>query len=187
MKKIALVGMMACGKTTLGKRLAENMDLPLVDVDAEVEREAGMSIADIFATYGEAEFRRLERAAIEKLLKEPGEAILSMGGGAFVQDGIRALLKDKAVSVYLRVSPDELVRRLEKTDTAFRPLLGESGDWRNKTLRLAGERDPLYMDADVIFPADGNDLEALGERLTGVMSSLCKRESSSRRLETAHA
>lgn len=173
MSKIALVGMMASGKTTLGDILAQTLALPLVDIDEEIERQAGMSIPRIFKSRGEAEFRRLEQKVIARLLERPEPLIMPLGGGAYIQDSVRELLRNRAVSVYLRVRPDELVKRLEKTNTLLRPMLAESDDWREQTVRLAEQRDPVYMNADVIFPADSNDMDALGRWLACVVAGVC--------------
>lgn len=183
MEKIALLGMMACGKTTLGKKLAERLSVPMIDADEEIERRAGMSIPEIFRSRGEDGFRRLEREVLDDLLNRPGTTVVALGGGAYMQEEVKALLRNRAVSVYLRVLPDELIRRLEKTDVAGRPLLAACDDWRGRAREIAASRDAGYKDADIIFPASDNNVAALTERLANVLSSrLCRCS-----LEAAHA
>lgn len=192
MEKIALLGMMGSGKTTVGRKVAELLSIPFVDADARIEESSGSTIADMFNRDGEEAFRRREREVLRELLASPGPLVMALGGGAFQQEGVREDLRGKAMCVYLRVKPDELVRRLEGTDIPFRPMLRAAGDWRERARELAAERDPVYMNADVIFPADGNDPEALGELLTQVLRRLCPRRrdagaAAERPLEAAHA
>lgn len=143
-----LVGMMGAGKTTIGRRAALLAGVPFVDVDAAIEEESGLAIAEIFARDGEETFRRRELAAIDRLLALPGPAILAAGGGAFCQDAVRRLLTGRCVSVFLRVPETELLRRLEQTDPATRPVLGGDG-WRDRIADIVGRRYPLYEQADL--------------------------------------
>lgn len=187
MEKIALLGMMASGKTTLGKMLSKRLSVPLADSDEEIERAAGMTIPEIFLRHGEGEFRRLERRVLEELLDRPGSLLIAMGGGAYVQDDIRDLLRGRAVSVYLRVQPDELIRRLEKTNVAMRPLLAAGDDWRDSARNIVAAREPRYMEADVIFPAGNHGIPELGERLANVLLHLCRCKFEPAGVETANA
>jgi len=144
-KTIALVGLMGVGKTSIGRRLAAVLGMPFRDADAEVEAAAGRSVSEIFEQYGEAAFRDGERRVIARLLDEPPH-VLATGGGAFVNPETRALIKQKAVSVWLKADIDVLARRVGRKDT--RPLL--SGKDPNEVLaRLAEERYPAYAEADV--------------------------------------
>ena len=120
-RPIVLIGMMGAGKSSLGLRLAEALKLPFLDADAEIEKAAAMSIAEIFDQHGEAAFRDGERRVIKRLLdSEP--MVLALGGGAFINDATRALVQEKALSVWLDVPVDELVRRVKKKPDK-RPLL----------------------------------------------------------------
>jgi shikimate kinase len=149
-KFIVLVGLMGAGKTSLGKRLAKAMALPFIDSDIEIEKAAGCSIPEIFARFGEAEFRSGERRVIERILDgEP--AIVATGGGAFMDSDTRALIRTKAISVWLRADLDTLVKRTKRRDD--RPLL-KSGDPREVLQRLIGERYPVYGEADIVVDVD---------------------------------
>jgi shikimate kinase len=141
-----LVGLMGVGKTTVGRRLAKALGLPFKDADAEVELAAGRSVSDIFAERGEAEFRAGERRVIARLLAGP-PMVLATGGGAFLDPRTRALIRERAVSVWLRADLDVLIRRVSRRDT--RPLL-HGRDPREVLERLMRERDPIYAEADLV-------------------------------------
>ena len=170
-KTIALVGLMGVGKSSIGRRLAAALDLPFRDADDEIEAAAGQSISDIFAERGEAEFREGERRVIARLLDEP-PMVLATGGGAFVNPETRALIKSKAVSVWLKADVDVLVRRVGRKDT--RPLL-RGKDPRTVLRALAEERYPAYAEADLCVETGESPhqaaldavLTALKGRLTG--------------------
>lgn len=144
-KTVVLVGMMGAGKTAVGRALAELLDAPFLDSDAEIERAANMSIAEIFSRDGEAFFRDRESRVIDRLLEgKPG--ILSTGGGAFLSAQNRALISQKGVSVWLKARLDLLWSRVKHKDT--RPLLRTADP--QATLRALYEaRVPIYALADV--------------------------------------
>lgn len=119
-RTIALVGLMGAGKSTVGRRLAAQLGMPFKDADAEIEAAAGRSVADIFAAFGEQAFRDGERRVIARLLDEPPH-VLATGGGAFVNDQTRALINERAISIWLKVDIEVLARRVSRRDT--RPLL----------------------------------------------------------------
>lgn len=145
-RTIALVGLMGVGKTSIGKRLSQVLDLPFRDADEEIERAAGRSISEIFADRGEAEFRAGERRVIARLLEEPPH-ILATGGGAFIQPETRALIKKHAISVWLRADLHILVRRIGRKDT--RPLV--AGKDPMTVLKSHVEtRYPIYAEADIV-------------------------------------
>src|SRR3982751_3537536 len=110
-KTVALVGMMGAGRTSIGKRLATRLEVPFADADHEIEEAAGMTVADIFAKYGEPEFRRLERSVISRLLH--GDAkVLATGGGAWMDETTRAHMKAEAFSIWLRAPVEILLGRV---------------------------------------------------------------------------
>jgi shikimate kinase len=145
-RTIALVGLMGVGKSSVGRRLANALGLPFRDADAEVETAAGRSIPDIFAELGEAAFREGERRVISRLLELPPH-VLATGGGAFMSPDTRALIKDRAVSVWLKTDLEVLARRVARKNT--RPLL--IGRDPLEVLKSQAEaRYPAYAEADVI-------------------------------------
>jgi shikimate kinase len=144
-RAIALVGMMGAGKSSIGRKLAHTLGLRFVDADTEIERAAGMTIAEIFARHGEAYFRSGEARVLSRLLHD-GAQILATGGGAYMNAATRAELRAQAVTVWLKADFDVLVRRLRRrTD---RPMLHTADP--EQTLRdLIALRDPVYAEADV--------------------------------------
>ena len=144
-RTIALVGLMGAGKTTIGRRLAQALALPFADADVEIATAAGRSVEAIFAEHGECEFRRGERQVIARLLAGPVH-VLATGGGAFVDPRTRALMKERAISVWLKAPLDVLMKRVAKRDD--RPLLKED-DPRAVMQRLMDDRYPIYAEADL--------------------------------------
>src|SRR3954471_856399 len=100
-KTVALVGMMGAGKTSIGKRLATRLEVPFADADHEIEAAADMTVAEVFAKYGEPESRRLERSVIARLLRA-GPLVLATGGGAFMDQTTRAAMKACAFTIWLK-------------------------------------------------------------------------------------
>jgi len=145
-KSIVLVGLMGAGKTTVGRRLADALKMPFIDADHEIEVAASLSVTEIFEKYGEDEFRDGERRVIARLI-ESEPCVLATGGGAFMNDETRAIIKKSAVSVWLKAELDLLLERVLRRDT--RPLL-KSGDPRDILGRLMDERYPVYSQADVV-------------------------------------
>jgi len=145
-RSVVLVGMMGAGKSSIGRRLAQRLGVTFVDADAEIEAAAGMTIAEIFATYGEPYFRSGEQRVIARLL-ESGPKVLATGGGAFINPETRAGVRQKGVSVWLKAEFEVLMRRVKRRATADRPML--QGDPAQRIRQLMNERYPVYAEADV--------------------------------------
>ncbi len=145
-RSIVLVGMMGAGKSSIGRRLAARLAVPFVDADSEIEKAAGMSIADIFARHGEADFRSGEARVIARLL-EGGPQVLATGGGAVMNADTRAAIKAKAVSIWLNAEIDVLMRRINKRKNE-RPLL-QTSDPAATLRQLLAAREPTYSQADL--------------------------------------
>jgi len=144
-RSIVLIGLMGAGKTTVGRRLAQRLDLPFVDADHEIERAAGKSIPEIFAEDGEEFFRNGEERVIARLL-ENGPQVLATGGGAWMREATRERVREKGVSVWLKADIDVLMERVSRRPG--RPLL-EADDPRAVMERLIEERYPVYAQADI--------------------------------------
>jgi shikimate kinase len=144
-RSIVLVGMMGSGKSSIGRRLATRLGLPFVDADGEIEKAAGMTIAEIFATHGEPYFRAGEVRVIARLL-DGGPQVLATGGGAFMSPDTRATIRAKGISVWLRATLDVLGRRIKRRSD--RPLLKNS-DPIETLRRLIEDRYPVYAEADL--------------------------------------
>jgi len=142
---IVLVGLMGAGKSCIGRRLAQRLNVSFVDADTEIEQAAGCSIAEIFEKYGEAAFRDGERRVMSRLLEGP-PTILAAGGGAFMDAETRQLIRQHAVSVWLRADLDTLASRTK--GRGHRPLLN-NGDPRETLAKLIEVRYPVYAEADI--------------------------------------
>lgn len=142
---IVLVGLMGSGKSTVGRRLAARLGLPFVDADNEIERAAGMTIAEMFAQFGEQYFRDGESRVIARLM-DGAPKVIATGGGAFINGETRALILAEALAVWLDASIDILVERVRKRD--HRPLL-IGKDPATVLRELAKVRNPLYAQAPI--------------------------------------
>ena len=145
-RSIVLIGMMGVGKSSIGRRLGARLGVPFVDADAEIEKAAGMNIADIFARHGETYFRSGEARVIARLL-EGGPQVLATGGGAVMNADTRAVVKAKGVSIWLNAEFDLLMRRINKRKNE-RPLL-QTADPAATLRQLLEERAPVYAQADL--------------------------------------
>jgi len=164
-RTIALVGLMGVGKSTIGRRLAQALDMPFRDADQEIETAAGRTIPEIFAELGEAEFRAGERRVIGRLLQEPRH-VLASGGGAFMDPQTRLLMKQKAITVWLKADLDVMVRRVGRKNT--RPLL-IGRDPREVLQELMDKRYPIYAEADITIVTDDRPANAAVDALLAAL------------------
>src|SRR5262249_27010105 len=146
----------ATGKSTVGRLLADQCGRPYVDLDAEIERTAGRSVAALFAENGEAAFRALERDALRRLLDARTPAVVSLGGGALLDRRTRLAALERAVVVTLEASPHEILRRAG--DTASRPLL-HGPDPRARVLQLMADRRVAYAESHARITTTGRSGE----------------------------
>lgn len=160
-KSIVLVGLMGAGKSRVGLELSRLMKVPFLDVDREIEKAAGMKIPDIFERLGEAEFRKGERKVMMRLLDED-RRVLAAGGGAFIQTDIRAAVKEKAISVWLKANLETLVERTGRSNN--RPLL-RGVDRTQKLRELMEVRYPVYAEADITVTTDEQSPAEMAKRI----------------------
>lgn len=155
--------MMGAGKSSVGRALARRLRLPFRDTDAEIERAAGRSVAEIFASEGEAGFRARERAAAEASADR--RAVVALGGGAIAQPEIAAIVSRAGTIVYLRARPETLLARVGAAQE--RPLLaGLRADERLERVRsLLAEREAAYAGAQVCVDTDGSSVEDLVDEI----------------------
>lgn len=150
-RPVALVGLSGCGKSTLARLLARALSWPWYDTDAAIAAAAGMSVADLFQTYGEAEFRVRETAALAEALREA--QVIATGGGIVLQPENRHMLREQATVIWLDAADTTILTRLA-ADVEQRPLL--HGDAAARLAELRARRTPLYAEvADVIIATDG--------------------------------
>lgn len=142
---VVLVGLMGVGKSTVGRKLASLLHRDFVDADDAIVEAAQLSIPEIFEQFGEPYFRDGERRVIARLIEE-GHGVIATGGGAFVDPSTRALIREKAIAVWIDCDIDTLVERTARRNT--RPLL-KNGNPREILTRLAAERAPFYAEAPI--------------------------------------
>ncbi len=171
-RSIVLVGLMGAGKTCIGRELAGRFGLPFADADDEIEAAAGCSIEDIFALYGEREFRSGERRVIARLLDRPRQ-VLATGGGAFMDPDTRAEIRARAISVWLRADLDLLLRRVARRND--RPLL-KADDPRKVLTRLIEERYPVYAEADLVVDTTDEKPRATAARVARALEEFLAEE-----------
>lgn len=144
-RNLVLVGLMGAGKSSVGRIVAHQLGIPFIDSDIEIERVSRMTIAELFAAYGEEEFRALETRVMKRLLKD-GPRVVSTGGGAFINERTRRRIKKGGLSVWLKADLDVLWERVNKRDT--RPLLKTENPKRTLE-NLMNARYPIYAEADL--------------------------------------
>jgi shikimate kinase len=166
-RTVALVGMMGAGKSALGRRLAQRLNVAFRDADTEIEIAAGCTISEIFDRYGEAAFRDGERRVIARLLGESPH-VLATGGGAFIDSETRGRLKQSAVSIWIKAPIDVLLARTQRRDT--RPLLRD-GDPRATLEQLLATREPIYAEADLMITSEDGPHNAGVERIIDALQS----------------
>ncbi len=160
---IFLVGPMGSGKTTVGRRVARELELSFFDCDEEIEKQTGADIRLIFDIEGEKGFRKREAQMLRELAAREN-ALIATGGGAVLSAENRALLKKRGFVVWLRTSVDQQLHRLENDKQ--RPLL-QSPERRPKLDELARERDPLYREvADLVFESRDRSARHVARELT---------------------
>ncbi|GAA4356813.1 shikimate kinase [Hymenobacter saemangeumensis] len=163
--KLSLIGLPGSGKTTLGRQLAAHFGLPFLDLDAEIEAQAGRSIPQIFAGEGEAAFRQLEAAVLRTVLAQPQPLLLATGGGTPCFHGNMAVLNEGSFTLWLDVPVPVLAARLQAAEGARRPLLATAGNvesWLNETLAA---RQGFYKQARLRYPGTASSVSEVAAQL----------------------
>jgi XRE family aerobic/anaerobic benzoate catabolism transcriptional regulator len=156
--RIALIGLRGAGKSTLGPRLAAVLHSRYVELDAEIERESGLPLTELFSLYGQAGYRRFERRCLERLLAEHPQMVLAVGGGIVAEGDTFNLLLRNCYTVWLRANPEEhMVRVIGQGD--LRPMAG-NGEAMDDLKRILIAREPLYRKADAVVDTSGQDPDA---------------------------
>src|SRR5512144_1600067 len=156
-RSVVLVGMMGAGKSSIGRRLASRLGIPFIDADTEIESAAGMSIPEIFAKHGEPYFRAGEARVIARLL-DNGPQVLATGGGSVMNPQTRALIGEKAISIWLKADVDVLLKRTKRRND--RPLAEKIKD-------LLPVREPLYAQADIIIQSRDEPHDTIIDEIMG--------------------
>ena len=156
--RIALVGLRGAGKSTLGSGLARRLDVPFVELDHEVEAEAGTSLHEIFLLHGQAGFRRYERRALERVLEKNERCVIATGGSIVSEPATYDLVLSACLTVWLKAAPEEHMARVAAQGD-YRPMAGNREAMDDLRRILAG-RAPLYAQADLTIDTEGKTAEA---------------------------
>lgn len=170
-RRVALLGLRGAGKSTLGAKLAAALGTPFVELDREVEREAGSKLGEVFAMYGQEAFRRFERRALERVLRTHEAAVIAAGGSLVTDPDTYRLLLDNCHTVWLKARPEEHMNRVIAQGD-MRPFEGNTrGKMRGRSAaldeirKLLADRDRLYCRADVTIETSGRSLKSSLEEL----------------------
>jgi XRE family aerobic/anaerobic benzoate catabolism transcriptional regulator len=156
-KPIALLGLRGAGKSTLGEKLSQSLKLPFVELDREVEKEAGAELGEVFAMYGQDGYRRFERRALERVLAQGERAVIATGGSVVNDPGTYRLLLERCTCIWLKTSPEEhMARVIAQGD--MRPFKGRSAAL-DEIKRLLEDRNRLYSRADATIDTSGKTLK----------------------------
>ena len=161
--RIALVGLRGAGKSTLGRRLAEGLGVPFVELDREVEKEAGAMLGEVFAMYGQDAFRRFERRALERVLREEPRAVIAVGGSLVTDPGSYDLLLASCRCIWLKTSPEEHMSRVIAQGD-MRPFKGRAAAL-GEIKKLLADRDALYARAGAAVDTSGRTVKQSLEQL----------------------
>ena len=173
-KPIVMVGLMGAGKTSIGRALARYLGIPFVDSDKEIEKAAGCSVVDIFAMYGEKEFRRVEEKVIERLLETPPLVkVISTGEGAFITDSVREMILKNALTIWLKADLELLVKRTNFRHT--RPQLLNT-DSRQILAQLIKERYDIYALADIMVETKDENIHKTLNKVLGAIENHVKKQ-----------
>ncbi len=156
-KRIALIGLRGAGKSTLGGLLANDLQVPFVELDREIEREAGIALSEIFLLYGQSGYRRLERRCLERVIEAQAAAVLSVGGGIVSEAETYQLLLSNCYTVWLKAAPEEHMARVAAQGD-FRPMQGNE-EAMDDLRRILTAREPLYARADTMLDTSGQKPE----------------------------
>jgi XRE family aerobic/anaerobic benzoate catabolism transcriptional regulator len=156
-QRIALIGLRGAGKSTLGAKLAEERAMPFIETDREIEKDAGMPLAEIFALYGQSGYRAIEKRTLERVLNENERAVLSVGGGVVSEKETFDLLLSRCYTVWIKAQPEEYMRRA-MAQGDFRAMAGNDHAMEDLG-RILEAREPLYRQADMVLDTSGNSVE----------------------------
>jgi XRE family transcriptional regulator, aerobic/anaerobic benzoate catabolism transcriptional regulator len=168
-KSIALLGLRGAGKSTLGEKLAQALGIPFVELDREVEKEAGAALGEVFAMYGQDAFRRFERRALERVLAQHERAVIATGGGLVTEAGTYKMVLERCRCVWLKASPEEhMARVIAQGD--MRPFKGRSAAL-DEIRRLLADRDRLYSRAELVLDTSGKSARSSLSQLLSLVKT----------------
>lgn len=168
-KPIALLGLRGAGKSTLGAKLAEALKVSFIELDREVEKEAGAELGEVFALYGQEVYRRFERRALERVLAQEEHAVIATGGSLVTDAGTYRMVRERCLCVWLKASPEEHMSRVIAQGD-MRPFKGRSAALE-EIRQLLADRDHLYGRADVTLDTSGKTPRASLSQLLSLVKT----------------
>ena len=156
-KRVALIGLRGAGKSTLGLRLGQEMNIPFIELDGEIEKDTGMPLGEIFSLYGQTGYRAIERRSLERVLREQERAILSVGGGVVSEKETYDYLLSNCYTIWIKARPEEhMARVIAQGD--LRAIAG-GNQAMHDLRRILEAREPLYRKADMYLDTSGNSVD----------------------------
>ncbi|APG92312.1 shikimate kinase [Sinorhizobium americanum] len=171
-RNLIFIGLMGAGKSAIGRLTAQALGIPFVDSDHEIERVSRMTVSELFAAYGEEEFRALEARVLKRLLRS-GPRVVSTGGGAYINERSRRQIKKGGLTVWLNADLDVLWERVNKRDT--RPLL-KTENPKQTLENLMRARYPIYAEADLVVLSRDVKKETMVEEVLAAIADCKKAE-----------
>ena len=156
-RRLALVGLRGAGKSTLGNALASELRCPFVELDREIELEAGISLSEVFLLYGQTGYRRIEQRCLDRVIQANDKMVISAGGGIVSESATYNLLLLNCFTVWVRASPEEHMARVVAQGD-LRPMQGNTEAMQDLN-RILKAREPLYRKADVTLDTSGESAE----------------------------
>ena len=156
-KRVALIGIRGAGKSTLGLRLGAEMNVPFIELDQEIEKDAGMPLGELFSLYGQTGYREIEKRLIERVLREHDRAIISVGGGVVSEKETYDYLLSHCYTVWIKARPEEYMARVIAQGDLR--VMGGSSQAMEDLRRILEAREPLYRKADIYLETSGHSVE----------------------------
>ena len=168
-KRVALIGLRGAGKSTLGLRLSEEMKVPFIELDREIEKDTGMPLGEIFSLYGQAGYRAIEKRLLERVLREQERAILSVGGGVVSEKETYDYLLANCYTIWIKARPEEYMARVIAQGDLR--LMGGSNQAMEDLRRILEAREPLYRKADMYLDTSGNSVDESFAKLKAALQA----------------
>lgn len=161
--RVALIGLRGAGKSTLGARLAQELGVPFIELDREIEKDAGMPLDEIFSLYGQSGYRRIENRTLDRVLAANEKAVVSVGGGIVSERDTYDRLLSACFTVWLKARPEEHMSRVIAQGDSR--AMGDNDEAMEDLRRILESREPLYHQADLLFDTSGDSIEKTFDRL----------------------
>ncbi len=162
-RRIALIGLRGAGKSTLGSKLADDMTIPFIELDGEIEKDTGMPLSEIFSLYGQSGYRAIEKRTLARVLNQHFSAVLSVGGGVVSEKETFDYLLSHCYTVWIKAQPEEHMARVREQGD-FRAMAGNHQAMEDLR-RILEAREPLYRQADMELDTSGSSAEESFSRL----------------------